>query len=812
MATFYPGDETTAFLLNVLLQSSLLALCGICIAHFFKRHAATRHAILFFAMVAVAATPFTCWTLKDTSAVLFEFSSHRTKSIAGPIQSAHSVSDDVSQAALISGPMDLSSEQGRRPARGAVAVVGNLPSVDSVKVIVDQPRVAAKTSDSINTQLWQAVAGGLALFWIAGVCFWCVRLVIAKSRLKKLAESWQALSNPLPDQVVDVLAQIVPRDKIEVLESEKLTTPICCGFVRPKVVLPEGMSSSLSDVQLRDVLLHEFAHAKRRDPLSMLFQRIVHALFWPNVLVSRLCKEVGRSREDVCDNFVLLRSDAASYSDTLLTIARSMSLEKSPVLAVGLLPAKRSLEDRVSGLLDQRRNVMTRPAQKTCLAVVLLGVVIGAGLGSAQLKAGDKDDSGKAKQKASASRQEKRKAKRAGKKPAKALNKAVAKPTPVDSKSKPKSGDTQKQANNKRSDEKPDGAGADAPSSQEIILWPIDAAVRKAIVCPEWKKKNLTGIDFVLEFELEAEPVGKQLKLWDLSRKQFQCSSCHAKVEDSHSGLLKVWRSRISNLAIGANAGLPGNGLPTNSCVSCHMPQHVPDKHPYNQAFGLYQHGLAKTPYRLWLIDQSSPLGGTLAPIDGTLRSQLKLAGAHGVIVTELQEKGWLSQAGFSVHDIILSVSGQRVASEQQIIDAISGSTKPRIMVSLLRKGQRIRLEIKTKTADRFRTSNENFPPRLPFYIGVQLLPVETAIRAQLQLGEKKCVVVSRVFPNSPAANSGIQRHDIVFSINKSPISNVGEAQKIIGGSGGKPLTIVVLRAGVEKSLTVLPQPGKPKE
>ena len=47
----------------------------------------------------------------------------------------------------------------------------------------------------------------------------------------------------------------------------ELGGPITVGAIRPLVILPAKLVESLDSRGLRDVLLHEFAHALRRDPL-----------------------------------------------------------------------------------------------------------------------------------------------------------------------------------------------------------------------------------------------------------------------------------------------------------------------------------------------------------------------------------------------------------------------------------------------------------------------------------------------------------------------------------------------------------------
>ena len=77
----------------------------------------------------------------------------------------------------------------------------------------------------------------------------------------------------------------------------------------------------VSGEQMRDVLVHEVAHVRRRDHLIVLLQELARALYWPIVPVHGLIRELGQAREELCDNHVLRGRDALSYGETLLHLA-----------------------------------------------------------------------------------------------------------------------------------------------------------------------------------------------------------------------------------------------------------------------------------------------------------------------------------------------------------------------------------------------------------------------------------------------------------------------------------------------------------
>src|SRR5271165_1457539 len=65
---------------------------------------------------------------------------------------------------------------------------------------------------------------------------------------------------------------------------------------------------------------------------------------------------------------------------------------------------------------------------------------------------------------------------------------------------------------------------------------------------------------------------------------------------------------------------------------------------------------------------------------------------------------------------------------------------------------------------------------------------------------------VASVEPNSAAAAAGFQPGDLVTEIDGRKIDNFVDMQRIVGFSGGHPLTIVVDRGGVPVTLTATPE------
>jgi serine protease Do len=78
---------------------------------------------------------------------------------------------------------------------------------------------------------------------------------------------------------------------------------------------------------------------------------------------------------------------------------------------------------------------------------------------------------------------------------------------------------------------------------------------------------------------------------------------------------------------------------------------------------------------------------------------------------------------------------------------------------------------------------------------GVSVTELTADVRQELQLEpEVRGVVVTRVAPASPAAESGLRRADIITQVNRQPVTTVSAFEQAVG-RGGTAL-LLVHRAG----------------
>ena len=110
------------------------------------------------------------------------------------------------------------------------------------------------------------------------------------------------------------------------------------------------------------------------------------------------------------------------------------------------------------------------------------------------------------------------------------------------------------------------------------------------------------------------------------------------------------------------------------------------------------------------------------------------------------------------------------------------------------------------------------------YWLGIECFPVDEALRAQLKLGEETGLVVTRVLPDSPAAQAGIERHDVFIGAATAPASEDAAAQpavptvwvplrhqgdlaKVVREAEGAAVWVKLLRRSDEQVIMVTPLP-----
>ncbi len=162
------------------------------------------------------------------------------------------------------------------------------------------------------------------------------------------------------------------RTPVRLLRSSMASIPFSTGWLRPAIVLPEGVESWHASVQ-ESVLIHELAHIKRNDILLRILAQAGCSLHWINPLAWYGFGRMMMEQEIACDNQVLWAGTKPSdYACNLLTFAKT----RRGYLDFALTPLGRrsELKNRLMEILKPSRSRAPLPNGTLLLFLALIWV------------------------------------------------------------------------------------------------------------------------------------------------------------------------------------------------------------------------------------------------------------------------------------------------------------------------------------------------------------------------------------------------------------------------------------------------------
>lgn len=167
------------------------------------------------------------------------------------------------------------------------------------------------------------------------------------------------------------------RREIPLRRCSAFASPVTIGLLAPCILLPAFPAASLSETEMRHILLHELQHVKHKDLLSGWLFRLLLCFCWFHPMVWLALREMESDREMACDASVLAllgEEDRASYGTTLLNFAARMTCPPFSQTA-GMGGSKKVIRRRITGIAAYRR-VTGRSRAKSGLCLLLAAVFV----------------------------------------------------------------------------------------------------------------------------------------------------------------------------------------------------------------------------------------------------------------------------------------------------------------------------------------------------------------------------------------------------------------------------------------------------
>lgn len=200
----------------------------------------------------------------------------------------------------------------------------------------------------------------LTLFfvWLIAMCAAVTHLVLGIFRLSVLRRNCKVIH---PADLDPALAEVV-RDfsasrSVTLATSDRMSVPSALGFFTPMIVIPSWALRELTAEEFRVILLHEFAHLRRRDHWTNLLQKMVRALFIFHPAVWWIERELSIEREMACDDDVLAETgNPRGYANCLVALLERSFARRVLVMAQAAVRRAGEARQRLLRILDSNRS------------------------------------------------------------------------------------------------------------------------------------------------------------------------------------------------------------------------------------------------------------------------------------------------------------------------------------------------------------------------------------------------------------------------------------------------------------------------
>lgn len=378
-------------LLNIVLQVTLLTLLALIAARVYRNSPALRYAVLYPALLGLIF-------IVPVSVVVQQKNLSMWKLPLG----ANTAVEEAGVSSFTFAPLN--------------SVLLNINELMGFATLASTENLTASRDSGVNSGENSNLTdlGGFSflnsvlILWFLGFAVSLFGLFRSHQKLQSIVKFLKDTNSKELKRVKKLADSLAPvGENYQIKFSSKISSPVLLGIRQPLILLPTDLSTSLTDAQLKSVLIHELAHLQRNDFAANYCQRIICSVFWFHPGVWLMDTQINRAREEICDNYVLADNDAVTYSEVLLDVSSAnsrLNSAKSSVnsniqikgsgtsLVLGMFNEQWTLEERVKGLLSDKRettmklsNVTSKVIQFSVVSVslFLVGCQVGGGLSDA---------------------------------------------------------------------------------------------------------------------------------------------------------------------------------------------------------------------------------------------------------------------------------------------------------------------------------------------------------------------------------------------------------------------------------------------
>ena len=189
-------------------------------------------------------------------------------------------------------------------------------------------------------------------------------------------------------------------------------------------------------------------------------------------------------------------------------------------------------------------------------------------------------------------------------------------------------------------------------------------------------------------------------------------------------------------------------------------------------------------------------LGVSIQPLTPELAKSFGLKEPKGVLVADVVKDSPADKAGLTSGDILTEFDGKKVDAPQDLQKIVAVTTPGKgVPVKVWRDKGEKSLEIKIGETPEETAQATEPGGKGKSLLGLDARPLTPEIARQLNLRTTEGVVVARVDEDSPAAEAGLQRGDVIREVNRQRVRSIQDFERATQGlKGGDRVTVLLQR------------------
>lgn len=259
--------------------------------------------------------------------------------------------------------------------RNAMPVVSLDFGEESLPVVaVESQLVVIQKSSSVLMHILESYTPQICRVYLIGLLLFIIYSVFSYMQTRVLRQrSKTALPGDWQNKIKTLCRKTGFRRLIPVYMSERVHVPAVVGFLKPVVLLPLSLLSSLSPSQIETILLHELYHIKRYDHYIHLFQHLTETIFFYHPLTWWIGSQLRLERESRVDEWVVKETGRPlEYANALIELECSRNI--SLPLAVAATQSKSQLFTRIKNIMTMKTRSM-HSGQVAAIIVILTAAI-----------------------------------------------------------------------------------------------------------------------------------------------------------------------------------------------------------------------------------------------------------------------------------------------------------------------------------------------------------------------------------------------------------------------------------------------------